>query len=134
MPTRFWGVINIVAAANAANEAASAAADVIGSPAAVKIFGSMISLPSSFVFFHDLISLPGCKAAEVQRRRATTLQFAPLASTFNSKHCFKFHWRRTPLWDKCLRPARLGSGFIDAILLSLRNRSIAAENWVLLMP
>jgi hypothetical protein len=58
------GAINI-AAANAANAAASAAADVMGSPAAlkaVKILGRMISLPSSFAFFHDLISLPGCKA------------------------------------------------------------------------
>ena len=65
MPTRFWGVINIAAAANAANAAASAAADVMGSPAAsktVKILGGIISLPSSFAFFPDLISLPGCKA------------------------------------------------------------------------
>ena len=60
MPTRFWGVINIAAAANAANAAARAAADVMGSPAvlkAVKILRGMISLPSSFAFFHDLISL-----------------------------------------------------------------------------
>jgi|SRR5580700_4630756 hypothetical protein len=59
MPTRFWGVINIAAAANAANAAARAAADVMGSPAAlkaVKILGG-ISLPSSFAFFHDLMSL-----------------------------------------------------------------------------
>jgi hypothetical protein len=65
MPTRFWGVINIAAAANAAHAAASAAADVMGSPAAskaVKILGGMISLPSPFAFFHDLISLPGCEA------------------------------------------------------------------------
>jgi hypothetical protein len=61
MPTRFWGVINIAAAANAANAAASAAADVMGSPTAlkaVKILGGMIRLPSiAIAFFHDLISL-----------------------------------------------------------------------------
>jgi hypothetical protein len=54
LPNTLLGVINIAAAANAANAAASAAADVMGSAAAlkaVKILGGMISLHHRLPYF-----------------------------------------------------------------------------------
>ena len=72
MPTRFGGMNAAYAVAASAARMATwnkylavgATADVISAPAtskAVKVLGGMISVPPSFVFFHDLISLSGRK-------------------------------------------------------------------------